>query len=57
MLVVVLAIIDSKNKLKRCWAELCRLASVEGRGLAIEKSVWPLFPQGRIGIRPNQEGP
>jgi hypothetical protein len=30
LLAVLLAIIDSKNKLKRCWAELCRLVGVAG---------------------------
>jgi hypothetical protein len=43
MLVVLLASIVSKNKLKRCWAELCRLVSVAGQGWATEKSVRPLF--------------
>ncbi len=43
MLVVLLAIIDSKNKLKRCWAELCQLVSVAGQGWAAENSVRPLF--------------
>ena len=43
MLVVLLAIIDSKNKLRRCWAELCRPVSVAGQGWATEKSVRPLF--------------
>jgi hypothetical protein len=43
MLVVLLASIDSKKKLKRCWVELCHLVSVAGQGWATEKSVRPLF--------------
>ncbi len=47
MLVVLLAIIDSKNKLKRCWAELCRLASVAGRGWVTKNRFDPYFPKIR----------